>query len=443
MSQTTTRMKESRQRRADESRQRRADVAQWMADFRRRTIRRRVPISGILELTSRCNLKCVHCYLGPQEEQRKKRELEMSTEQAKDVIDQIAASGCLYLVITGGDPMVRKDFPEIYRHAKEKGLVVTVFCDGILVTDRIVRLFQDYPPYNVDVSVYGATAETYEQVTRIKGSFPKFLRGIDRLAAGGIRFSLKTVLMTLNKHELAAMRRAAERLGVKFRVDSAIFPCLPSHDHEPLDLRVEPEEAVELELADPDQLRQWIEYADRRQGHPGGGQAEHSPGGGQAEHSPGGGQTKHLPASEQLYTCGAGVTNFYVDPLGYASPCLMTTNYRYPLAKRGFDSLWANELVQLRSKKPRQGYTCNSCEMKVACTGCPAFNYQENGHEDVKSDYVCETTRHRWQAIEAARGSLVPLAPLRGDGAAVARRTSRRRAALAVGQTAAGESGTR
>ena len=377
-----------------------ADVAQWMTDFRRRTIRERVPISGILELTSRCNLKCVHCYLGPQEEQRKKRDLEMSTEQAKDVIDQIAASGCLYLVITGGDPMVRKDFPEVYRHAREKGMIVTVFCDGVLVTDKIVRLFQEYPPYNVDVSVYGATAETYEQVTRIKGSFPKFLRGIDRLVEGGIRFSLKTVLMTINKHELGAMRQAAAKLGVKFRVDSAIFPCLPTHDHEPLDLRVEPKEAVELELSDPDQLRQWVEYADQRQ---------------------------DMPASEQLYTCGAGVTNFYVDPLGYASPCLMTTNYRYPLAEQDFDSLWANELVQLRSKKPREGYTCNTCEMKVACTGCPAFNYQENGHEDVKSEYVCETTNHRWQAIEAAR---------RGDRAAVARRTSRRRA---VGEATASD----
>ncbi len=380
---------------------------EWMADFRRRTVRRRVPISGILEHTSRCNLKCVHCYLGPQEEQRKKRDLEMSTEQAKEVIDQIAASGCLYLVITGGDPMVRKDFPEIYRHAKEKGLMVTVFCDGVLVSDRIVRLFQDYPPYNVDVSVYGATAETYERVTRIKGSFPRFLRGIDRLLKGGIRFSLKTVLMTINKHELAAMRQAAERLGARFRVDSAIFPCLPSHDHEPLDLRVEPAEAVELELADPDQLRQWIEYADRR---------------------------RDLPPTDQLYTCGAGVTNFYVDPQGYASPCLMTTNYRYSVAERGFESLWAKELVQLRSKKPRADYTCNSCEMKVACTGCPAFNYQENGHEDVKSDYVCETTRHRWQAIEAARA---------GDRAVLARRTSRRRAAERTARSAPGESGLR
>ncbi len=371
---------------------------EWMAAFRGRTARDRVPVSGILELTSRCNLKCVHCYLGPQEEQRKKRDLEMSTEQAKSVIDQICASGCLYLVITGGDPMVRKDFPEVYRYAKEQGLIVTVFCDGVLVTDAIIRLFQDYPPFNVDVSVYGATAETYEAVTRIKGSFPKFLRGLDRLSDGGIPFSLKTVLMTLNKHELQDMRQAAAKLGVKYRVDSAIFPCLPTQDHEPVDLRVEPEEAVELEMSDPEQLRQWVDYSELRSGQ---------------------------PAEEQLYTCGAGVTNFYVDPTGCASPCLMTTQYRYPIGhgrpkERSFAELWQRELVQLRRRKPGQGYTCNSCEMKVACTGCPAFNFQESGREDVKSEYVCETTRHRWEAIQEASGGRV---------AAVARRMARRQAA--------------
>ena len=202
---------------------------EWMVDFKRRTAQERVPISGILELTTSCNLKCVHCYLGPQEEQRKKRSLEMSTERVKSVIDEIVESGCLYLVITGGDPMVRKDFPEIYRHAKESGLIVTVFCDAILVTEKIVRLFEEYPPFKVDVSIYGATAETYEAVTRVPGSFPKFLAGLDRLRRAGIPYSLKTVLMTINKHELSAMRRMAEEMGVAFRMDSAIFPCLPKN----------------------------------------------------------------------------------------------------------------------------------------------------------------------------------------------------------------------
>lgn len=365
---------------------------EWMRRFQQRSIRSRVPLTCLFEVTSSCNLKCVHCYLGPQEEQRRKRKLEMSTDRVKEILDEIAAMGCLYLVLTGGDPMVRKDFPEIYRHARGLGLLVTVFCDGILVNERILELFRDFPPLKVDISVYGATAETYETVTRVPGSFPKFLRGLERLRAHGIRFGLKTVLMSINRHELGAMRAMAEDLGVPFRMDSALFPCLPTNDHEPLDLRVEPREVVDLELSDPTHLQNWVDYVEER---------------------------SDLPEAESLYTCGAGTTSFYIDPLGYASPCLMTTHHRHSLAERSFSSLWKRELVQLRSKKPREGYTCNSCEMRVACSSCPAFNYQENGEEDVKSEYVCETTRHRWETIQNAR---------EGSVEAESRRVARRRA---------------
>ncbi len=365
-----------------------------MKAFRRRTAGRRVPISGILELTSRCNLRCVHCYLGPQEEQRGKRDEEMDTARVKAVVDDLAANGCLYLVITGGDPMVRKDFPEIYCHAREQGLIVTVFCDGVLVTGKIVELFREIPPFSVEISLYGATAGTYEAVTRVPGSFPRCLRGIRLLLEGGVAVNLKTVLMSINRHELADMRRMAEDLGVKFRVDSAIFPCLGEsslgesslgenspgesslgeNSHQPLDLRVDPQAAVALELEDARQAGNWLDHiAEQRDQAP----------------------------SEYLYSCGAGLTNFYVDPFGYVSPCLMTTHYRYSLAERDFGRLWGHELARLREKKPRGGYACGSCEMRAACAGCPAFNYLENGAEDVRSEYVCETTRARWQALQA------------------------------------------
>lgn len=352
--------------------------AEWSAAFRRKAVDARVPISGVLELTSRCNLKCLHCYLGPQEDQAKKRDLEMSTERVIDVIDQIVAAGCLYLVITGGDPMVRRDFPEIYRHAREQGLIVTVFCDGILVTDAIVDLFKEYPPFKVDISMYGATQETYEKVTQVRGSYPKFLQGIRRLADADIPFSLKTVLMTINKHELQAMRDLAEELGsTGFRVDSAIFPCLPDKSHEPLDLRVDPEEAVALEMADPRTVIQWVDYTERQ---------------------------KDMVNDGRLYACGAGVTNFYIDPFGNASPCLMTTNHSHPITpSRGFAALWSEELVQIQKATAGDDYACTTCEMKAACTGCPAFNLQETGREDEAPAYLCEMTKHRWEAIQQAR----------------------------------------
>ena len=124
----------------------------WIRRFRERSMRSRVPLQGMLELTSRCNLRCVHCYLGSQEEQHAQRDRELTTERVCRLLDEIAAAGCLYLTITGGDPMMRRDFCDVYTHAKKLGLLVTVFCDAILVTERILDLFKDLPPASAGFS---------------------------------------------------------------------------------------------------------------------------------------------------------------------------------------------------------------------------------------------------------------------------------------------------
>lgn len=350
---------------------------EWAKQFRQRVATHRVPIQGLLELTSRCNLRCEHCYLGPQEQHWARRDQEPSAEKVCSIIDEIAAAGCLYLAITGGDPMVHDDFPEIYRHARRKGMIVRVLCNGILVKDRIVELFKEYPPDGVEISLYGATSATYEAVTRVKGSYAKCLKGIQRLVDDGVHVQLKTVLLTLNSHELDDMRAIAKGFGVPFRLDSAIFPHLSDRSQAPLHLRLSPEEAVRLELSDPDEVHEWSKHLDAQAGQ---------------------------PPAETLYRCGAGVTGFYIDPFGQASPCLMTTKHRHSLSQRSFASLWAKELAQLRSIKPRAEYGCNSCEMQTACSGCPAFNDLETGHEDVKSDFICETTQQRFNTIQSRLG---------------------------------------
>jgi len=333
----------------------------------------RVPISGMLELTGRCNLDCIHCYLGPSEDRQARRE--MTTGEVLGLLDEIARAGCLYLTITGGDPMIRKDFPEIYRRAKKLGMIVTVFCDGILITEEIIELFRQYVPYEVDISVYGASAETYEGITRRPGSFGGMIRGIERLRRADIPFALKTVLMDRNKHEIDRMRMMADDMGARsFRVDSAIFPCFSGDRTQPIALRVPPEEAVGIELADPRTVVQWIKYTQR---------------------------VEQFPDDDRLYICGAGVTGFYIDPKGNVSPCLMTTNYTYPLlhSGRSFSDLWEHELHEIQGLKTGEDFACRSCDARAACTGCPAFNYQETGNEEEMSDYICQTARLRFESL--------------------------------------------
>ncbi|MFC1837611.1 radical SAM protein, partial [Thermodesulfobacteriota bacterium] len=155
----------------------------------------RVPASGSINLTHRCNLHCVHCYLGGRDSRLLSQHKELSTQQWLDIIDQITEAGCLNLLITGGDPLLSKDFELIYRNAVSNGILVTVFTNGTLITPAILDLFEDLPPQSIEISVYGATPGTYEKITGVHGSFSKCIKGIQLLSDRKIRFKLKTVLL--------------------------------------------------------------------------------------------------------------------------------------------------------------------------------------------------------------------------------------------------------
>lgn len=341
----------------------------FLIQFNRKATQLRIPLSGSIDLTHRCNLRCVHCYVGPQLQVLKMPELD--TDRLLSVIDEITDAGCLYLLITGGEPFLRKDFVEIYRHAKKSGLLVTVFTNGTLLTDNIVETFEALPPKSVEITLYGASAPTYEKITGIKGSFKKCLSGIRRLLDRKIHVKLKTVIMNLNHHEFFEMENMAKEFGVKFRLDAAIFPRF-NGDKTPLNLRVSPLEAVEKEFSDPKRLQQWREFFERY---------------------------KDLPVSDTLYHCGAGLTSFHIDAYGNLQPCLMTTDFRYNIAKGKFLIGWHNVKNSIQAKKAAASFACNQCEMRVLCSFCPAFFKLESGKEDRKSDYLCKIGTLRYQRI--------------------------------------------
>ncbi|MBL7132379.1 MAG: radical SAM protein, partial [Candidatus Omnitrophica bacterium] len=182
-------------------------------------IRKRIPKRGTIELTNRCNLNCKHCYITHQGYD------ELDTHEWKHLLDQIADEACLGVVLTGGEPLFRKDFAELYIYAKLKGLLITLFTNGTLI-DKMIEVFKEYPPHSCEVSIYGTTEATYESVTGVRGSFRQCVQGIELLLKQGISVSLKTMVMRDNAHELNQMRDMATRLGVKFGYDSLINPRL-------------------------------------------------------------------------------------------------------------------------------------------------------------------------------------------------------------------------
>jgi len=350
------------------------DDREYLLNLKKRIEHCRVPLSGDLAITHRCNLKCVHCYLGPKRRDAQLTRKELNTAQFLSIIDDLLQAGCLFLLITGGEPLVRDDFDKIYRYAKTRGLLVTVFTNGTLVNDQILRVFEEFPPWMVEVSLYGATAATYEEVTGVKGSYKKCLSGIERLVERKINLTLKTVLMSLNRHEFSEMQRMAEAYGAKFRMDAEIFPRFDGNKT-PIQFRIPSEEVVEKEFSDKSRFSQYKALYER---------------------------FKNIPAAETLYSCGAGMTHFHIDPFGFLQPCLMVRSVRYDLSQGDFLTGWQGVMPQIKDKRATPSNHCNRCEKRILCGACPAFFELENHAEDVRSDYLCSIGQLRYRSLRGA-----------------------------------------
>jgi MoaA/NifB/PqqE/SkfB family radical SAM enzyme len=138
---------------------------------------RRVPLDFSLEVTARCNNDCRHCYINLPAGDPEARRRKLSLAEIGDMADQAVALGTLWCLISGGEPLLRQDFADLYVMLRQKGLLVSVFTNACLVTEEHVALFKKYPPRDaIEVSVYGTTRETYERVTRRPGSYAAFRR---------------------------------------------------------------------------------------------------------------------------------------------------------------------------------------------------------------------------------------------------------------------------
>jgi MoaA/NifB/PqqE/SkfB family radical SAM enzyme len=159
--------------------------------LKRQWTRNRLPYAVLLELTPRCNFNCVHCYL-----QDHHAEDFLSKDDVIQMLDLLYDEGILFLTLTGGEVLTRKDFAEIYAYAKRKGFLMEVFTNGYALTEEVIALFQQLPPLLVDISLYGSCEETYQKITGVSGAFAKVTENCRRLKQAGVRTNLKSPVLT-------------------------------------------------------------------------------------------------------------------------------------------------------------------------------------------------------------------------------------------------------
>jgi len=187
--------------------------------------RAHIPLSVLYEVTHRCNLGCEHCYLseGPVGRPRPTRE-ELSLEEIRRILDQLAEAGTMFLTLSGGEVFLRRDALDIVAHARSRGLSVTVFTTGTLLTPEAATRLADLHPLSVEVSIYSPQPEVHDRVTRIPGSHARSLRALRLLKERGVIIVIKSPLMSLNSGEYHGIVELAEELGAGYGFDPMLVP---------------------------------------------------------------------------------------------------------------------------------------------------------------------------------------------------------------------------
>jgi radical SAM protein with 4Fe4S-binding SPASM domain len=342
-----------------------------------RLLRERVALEATIEITRRCPLTCAHCYNNLPMDDQQARRTELSYEEHCRILDEITDAGCLWLLYSGGEIFARRDFLDIYTYAKKKGLLITLFTNGTMITPKIADHLIEWRPFSIEITLYGRTKETYERLTGIPGSYEKCMRGIELLKARGLPLKLKSVAVSINKHEIWDMQRfAEEELGVEFKFDAMMSPRIDC-SQSPLAVRLKPWEIVDFDLQEPRRVKEWKTFAERFNG------PLHSP-----EHS------------DEIYHCGGGVNGFAIDPEGKMSICVLSHFDTYDLRKGSFREGWEDFLLKARSKKTTMITKCAKCAIKALCGMCPANGELENGHAEKPVDFLCHVAHLRAQVLD-------------------------------------------
>ncbi len=340
--------------------------------MRHRAAAEGIPLHATLALTHRCNFRCVHCYVLPN---AKAPSTELSTEDWLALAQEAADAGCFSILLTGGEPLLRDDFADIYLGIRKMGVHVMLFSNASRVDERIIQTLQTAPPRLIEVTMYGASPETYERVTGRAEGFDEAWRGIRLLREAGLPVRLKTVLMQPTRDDFETLREMAAVDDLPLRYDAMIQPRFPG-DTDMERLRIPPAEVAEMEARlIPELAGQWKQQRER--------------------------QAKQMDTSAtHLYSCAAGAISFYVSAEGMVQPCVSAVRHGVRYERGELLSAFRKGRQAVRSIPAPVPFECAACGDRVFCGSCPPIAELDCGDERGKCAYACALAHERGKHSE-------------------------------------------
>ena len=318
-----------------------------------------IPLSGMFELTARCNLRCGFCYVCDRDK-KMINPSEKTTDEWLSMIRQAADLGLFRCVFTGGDPFMREDFEEIYCKAYDMGLRVSIYTNGILIGKKQLAYFEKRVPDLISISLYGASEAAYHAVCGGEGNFRRTMESLDGLRDAGLAFELKVLAMRPLLNEYEAMGRIMTMYHCPGKFDAYMCPGRDDRERHLRDWRITPAQVAEL-------FRSFKKMLPANSLKP---------------------EEDGTANPDGVFHCGAGKDSFIITYDGRMLGCPSLTCFdAYPF-RDGFASAWRTlkDLI----KNAERCRECSSCQMQDECFICGADRMCETGSITSCSPYLKE-----------------------------------------------------
>ncbi len=304
-----------------------------------------IPLSVQLDLTYRCNERCVHCYLDHEDHG------EMTTSEIRDLLDQLAEAGVFFLTLSGGEILMRKDFFEILEYARMRSFCVKLKTNAVLIREKEAERMRDLGVEAIQISIYSHRPEVHDAITKMPGSLRRSIKAIRFLRSEGLRVTIANVLMLQNIQDYPGVRALGAELGVEVTIDPTITPRMDG-DRSLLDLNID-QAALERVFREEG----LVENAGESCAPP---------------TAPDDDVLDSLP-------CSAGHTACYVSPYGDVYPCVQFPLPSGNVRRDKFLDIWRHspQLNEVRSITARDLTGCSHCSNLKSCTRCPGLAYME------------------------------------------------------------------
>lgn len=316
-----------------------------MYEMNERALKLGVPLSAHLDVTYRCNERCIHCYLDHDDHG------EMTTAEIKDVLTQLSEAGVFFLTISGGEVMMRRDLFEILEYARGLLFNIRLKTNGVMIREAEAKRICELGVEEIQISVYSHRAEVHDAITKLPGSLRRTTEAIRFLRAQGLKVTIGNVLMAGNLDDYEGVIALAEELGVPHTVDPTITPKIDG-DRSILDLNVK-SSALRAIFRDPNLVGNVEEFC----------------------------APPPAPGEDIMegYPCSAGHTSCYISPYGDVYPCVAFPLPSGNVRKQKFLEIWRDsaQLNEVRSIRAKDLTTCSSCSHVGTCTRCPGLAYLE------------------------------------------------------------------